>query len=424
MLDLKFIRENKELLREAIRKRHFDFDINRFFEIDEMRRALLQEVENMRANQNKASQDIVHGSEKEKEAALIAMRALKDILGRKEDELNKIEKEFNDLLLKIPNTPDPTVPEGYSDADNLELRNSGPIPQFSFKIKSSAELLASLDLADFERGVKISGFRGYFLKNEGVKLSFALWQLALDSMAQKGFTPFISPALVRENIFTETGKLPLFREDLYGTEDKLLLSPTAEIPMMGYHEDEILSEDDLPIKYAAFSACYRREAGSYGKDEKGLFRVHEFMKVEQIVLCKAEHQESVKWHEELTGYSEEIVRALELPYRLMINSSGDLPFGAVKMYDIECWIPSEQRYRETHSSSIIHDFQTRRLKIRYKTRDGKILFAHSLNNTALATPRIFNAILENHQQEDGSVSIPEALRKYMGADKILPKDKP
>jgi len=225
----------------------------------------------------------------------------------------------------------------------------------------------------------------------------------------------------KENIFIETGKLPLFREDLYASNDNLFLVPTAEVSMMGYHENEILTEEELPKKYVAFSPSYRREAGSYGKDEKGIYRVHEFMKVEQVILCKAEHQESVKWHEELTKYSEEILQALALPYRVVINCAGDLPFGFVKMYDIETWIPSEKRYRESHSSSIVHDFQTRRLKIRYKAPDGKIRFAHSLNNTAIATPRILQSILENYQKEDGSVLIPEVLRKYIGKDVIAPR---
>ena len=249
----------------------------------------------------------------------------------------------------------------------------------------------------------------------------ALWQFAFDYLIKKGFTPFIAPSLVKENIFVETGKLPLFREDLYATDDNLFLVPSAEIPMMGYHENEILQEEELPKKYVAFSPCYRREAGSYGKDEKGIYRVHEFMKVELIILCKAEHQESVKWHEEVTRYSEEMLVALGLPCRVVINCVGDLPFGFVKMYDIEAWIPSEKRYRESHSSSIVHDFQTRRLKIRYKSHDGKIRFAHSLNNTAIATPRILQSILENHQKENGSVEIPEVLRKYIGKDVITPR---
>lgn len=414
MLDIKFIRENPDLLRQAISKRHYSFDLEKLLKVDEARRSLIKEVEALREEQNKASENF----SKDK---LDDLKQLKESLQKKEAEFSKIDEEFKRLMLLVPNIPDPMVPEGKSDEDNVEIRKSGEPKSFHFKIRDHHAILRDLDLVDLERGTKVSGFRGYFLKNEGALLSMALWQFALEYLIKKGFIPFITPSLVRENIFIETGKLPLFREDLYASDDNLFLTPSAEVPMMGYHENEILMEEELPKKYVAFSPCYRREAGSYGKDEKGIYRVHEFMKVEQIILCKAEHQESVRWHEELTKYSEEILKALGLPYRVVINCAGDLPFGFVKMYDIEVWIPSEKRYRESHSSSIVHDFQTRRLKIRYKAPDGKIRFAHSLNNTAIATPRILESILENHQKEDGSVEIPEVLRKYIGKDVITPR---
>ncbi|MDP3785426.1 MAG: serine--tRNA ligase [bacterium] len=422
MLDIRFIRDNKEIVREALRKRRSDFDLHHFLKLDEERRALLQEVEGMRAKQNEASENIGRAQGTEKEGAISETRALKEELQKKEGELSKLEGEFEKLMLELPNIPDPAVPEGEGETDNVELRRWGDTLAFAFEARDYLTLLKELDLADLERGAKVSGFRGYFLKNEGALLSVALWHFALDFMVERGFTVFISPALVKAGSFIGTGKLPQFRDELYATDDNLYLAATAEIPMMGYHADEILSEEELPKKYVALSPAYRREAGSYGKDTRGLFRLHEFMKVEQVVLCKAEHQESVRWHEELTRYSEEMLQALKIPYRVVINSTADLPFAAVKMYDIECWIPSEERYRETHSSSIIHDFQTRRLKIRYKSADGKIRFAHSLNNTAIATPRIFHALLENYQQADGSVLIPEVLQKYIGKDKILPKN--
>ncbi|MBI2024034.1 serine--tRNA ligase [Candidatus Giovannonibacteria bacterium] len=421
MLDIKFIRENLGLVKESLLRRRYNFDLERFTRVDESYRSLLTEVESMRAHQNKISDEFAKDTSENKSKILSELKTFKENLQKKEADLKRTDAELFNLLLQIPNIPDPTVPEGQTEDDNVEIRKWGEPRKFTFKIKDHNELVNLLDLADLERGAKVSGFRGYFLKGDGVLLSFALWQFALDFMVKKGFTPFITPSLVKENIFVETGKLPIFRDDFYAADDNLYLSPTAEVPMMGYHENEILSEEELPKKYVAFSPCYRREAGSYGKDERGLYRKHEFMKVEQIVLCKAEHQESVKWHEELTGFSEEIVKALELPYHVIINSTGDLPFGAVKMYDIEVWIPSENRYRESHSSSIIHDFQTRRLKIRYKSADGKMRFAHSLNNTAIATPRILQSLLENHQNEDGSVTVPEVLQKYMGKDVITPR---
>ena len=421
MLDIRFIRENPEIIRSALRKRHSNFDFDRFLKADEEYRAILRETEELRASQNLAGEEVSRSGAGEKEAKIAALKELKANLNRKEGALAKAERDFRKLTLLVPNIPDPSVPEGEGEENNVEIRRWGNTDKFSFPAKDHLALMRDLDLADLERGVKVSGFRGYFLKNDGAMLSLALWKYALDYMVSQGFTPFISPALVKEEILTGTGKLPQFREELYGTDDNLFLAATAEIPMMGYHKDEILSEEELPKKYAAFSPAYRREAGSYGKDTRGLFRLHEFMKVEQIVLCRAEHQESVRWHEELTRYSEEILQNLDIPYRVVINSAGDLPFAFVKMYDLESWLPSEKRYRETHSSSIAHDFQARRLNIRYRTPEGKTSFVHSLNNTAIATPRILQALLENHQEADGSVAIPDALQKYLGREKISPR---
>ena len=421
MLDIRFIRENPEIIRSALRKRHSNFDFDRFLKADEEYRAILRETEELRASQNLAGEEVSRSGAGEKEAKIAALKELKANLNRKEEALAKAERDFRKLTLLVPNIPDPSVPEGEGEENNVEIRRWGNTDKFSFPAKDHLALMRDLDLADLERGVKVSGFRGYFLKNDGAMLSLALWKYALDYMVSQGFTPFISPALVKEEILTGTGKLPQFREELYGTDDNLFLAATAEIPMMGYHKDEILSEEELPKKYAAFSPAYRREAGSYGKDTRGLFRLHEFMKVEQIVLCRAEHQESVRWHEELTRYSEEILQNLDIPYRVVINSAGDLPFAFVKMYDLESWLPSEKRYRETHSSSIAHDFQARRLNIRYRTPEGKTSFVHSLNNTAIATPRILQALLENHQEADGSVAIPDALQKYLGREKISPR---
>jgi seryl-tRNA synthetase len=237
-------------------------------------------------------------------------------------------------------------------------------------------------------------------------------------LTKKGFELFLAPALVRPDNLYGTGYLPHGQDDVYKTQDDLYLSATAEIPLTGYHANEILFEEQLPKKYLAFSPCFRREAGSYGKDTKGLYRLHEFYKLEQFILCRNDHQESVRWHEEITQNSESILRKLGLPYRVMSLCGGELGRAHVKTYDIEVWIPSEKRYRESHSSSYYHDFQTRRLNIRYRTRGGKVYFAHSLNNTAIATPRILIALLENNQQRDGSILIPEALQEYVGKERI------
>ena len=404
MLDIKFIRENKDLIKEAARKKHVKVDIDRLLTVDEKRRALIFEVDALRQEHKKFT-----GASEEAKIS-------KDKLLHKEFELGAVEKEFEELMLQIPNAPDPSVPEGESDAENQEIRKWGEI-----KVehgKNYMNLMQERSALDLERGVKVSGFRGYFLKGDAALLSLALWQFTLDFLAKKGFTPFLAPALVKEKNFMGTGWFPQAREDVYKTQDDLYLSGTAEVPMMGYHAGEILKEEDLPKKYVVFSPCFRREAGSHGKDAKGIFRVHEFFKVEQVVLCKADHMESVGWHEELTKNSEEIMRVLEIPYRVVVNCGGDLGLGQVKKYDIEAWIPSEKRYRETHSASYFHDFQTRRLNIKYKDSSGKIHFAHSLNNTAIATPRVLEALLENHQEEGGGVKIPAALQKYLGKEKI------
>jgi len=237
-------------------------------------------------------------------------------------------------------------------------------------------------------------------------------------MVKKGYEPFSAPSLIRAENFVATGHFPKAREEVYKTQDDLYLAGTAEVPMTGFHMNETLKEDELPKKYVAFSPCFRREIGSHGKDVKGITRVHEFMKTEQFILCKADHEESVKFHEELTHNSEEIVKKLEIPHRIVVNATGDISHGAVKTYDIECWIPSEKKYRETHSSSYYHDFQARRAGIKYKGKDGKTQFVHSLNNTAIATPRILIAIVENNQNSDGSVNVPKALIPYVGKDVI------
>ena len=408
MLDIKFIRENKDLIKEAARKKHVMVDIDQLSAVDEKRRALIAEGDALRQEHKKFT-----GASEEAKIS-------KDKLSHKEFELGAVEKEFEELMLLVPNVPDPSVPEGESDAENQEIRKWGEI-----KVehgKNYLNLMQSRGALDLERGAKVSGFRGYFLKGDAALLSMALWQFTLDVLIKKGFAPFLAPVLIRRENLVGTGWVggttPKEGEDVYKTQDDLYLSGTAEVPMMGYHADEILKEEELPKKYVAFSPCFRREAGSYGKDAKGIFRVHEFFKVEQVILCRADHQESVKWHEELTKNSEEIMQSLEIPYRVVINCGGDLGLGQVKKYDIEAWIPSEKRYRETHSASYFHDFQTRRLNIKYKDSAGKIHFAHSLNNTAIATPRVLEALLENHQEPDGSIKIPAALQKYFGKEKI------
>lgn len=418
MLDIKFIKEHTDIIKEAVRKKNSKFDVSKLIEVDDKRLTVLKEVEDMRAKQNAESDKISQLTGEEREKSIDAMKALKEELAVKQTELKKLEEDWQELMFQVPNIPDPSVPEGKSDADNQEIRKWGDIPVFDFEPKNHIDLMEKLDLMDLERGVKVSGFRGYFLKKDGAMLSMAIWQYVMSKMVEKGFDPFIAPSLVKEENLVGTGHFPACKEDVYKTQDELYLSGTAEIPMTNYFRDEILKEEDLPKTFVAFSPCYRREAGSHGKDTKGIYRLHEFAKVEQFVLCEADHQEAVKWHEELTRNAEEVLQDLKIPHRVVVNCTGDIGQAHVKTYDIEAWIPSEKRYRESHSSSYYHDFQTRRANIRYKTKEGKTLFAYSLNNTAIATPRILISILENYQQKDGSIVVPEVLRKYLNKDII------
>lgn len=418
MLDIKFIRENKDIVVAGAKKKHIEVDIERLLSLDDERRGLQQSLDEGRATQNQVSKEMPSADKDRRETLLLEMKNLKETLTAQEEKMQGVMLEWRALMVQVPNVPDISVPEGESDADNKEVRAWGEKPKFSFQPKNHVELMLLNDMADFERGAKVAGFRGYFLRNGGAKLVWALEQFVQSRFSQKDFVPMIVPSLVRREPFVGTGYLPQSEEDLYKTQDSEYLAGTAEVASMGFYMDEILDKKDLPVKFFSFSPCFRREAGSHGKDTKGVFRIHEFVKYEQVVMCEANHEESVKWHEELTGNSEKLLQELKLPYRVVVNCGGDLGLGQVKKYDIEAWMPSEQKYRETHSSSYFHDFQTRRLNIRYRDESGAVRYAHSLNNTALALPRILCQIVENYQQADGSIKVPDALRGYLGSDVI------
>ena len=423
MLDIKFIREHKDIVALGAKKKHIDVDFDRLLQLDDKRRELQVKVDEKRAEQNVASNAIATASPAERETVIARMTEVKKTLQLEEESLQEVLKEWRALMLTVPNVPDISVPEGESDEQNQEIRTWGEKPKFSFPQKNHVELMLLHDMADFERGAKVAGFRGYFLKNDGARLFWALERFVQDRFTGRGdFVPMVAPSLVRKEPFIGTGFLPQSEEDLYKTQDGDYLAGTAEVGGMGYYMNEILDVKQLPVKFFAFSPCFRREAGSYGRDTKGLFRIHEFFKYEQIVISEASHENSVAMHEELTANSEALVQELGLPYHVVVNCGGDLGLGQVKKYDIEVWMPSEEKYRETHSSSYFHDFQTRRLNIRYRDASGAMRYAHSLNNTALAIPRILCQIVENFQQADGSIKIPEALRQYMGREVILPRN--
>ncbi|MEK7669571.1 MAG: serine--tRNA ligase [Patescibacteria group bacterium] len=427
MLDIKFIRENAELIAEGAKKKHISFDVQKLLGVDDKRKKISQEVEEKRAVQNKVSEEVAKagqaGNIAEKRKLIEEMQPLKEKMQKLEEELKEIMVEWQKLMVSVPNIPDMSVPDGDDDSANVEVKKWGEITKFDFTLKDHIELMESLDLADFETGAKVAGFRGYFLKNEGAELSFALWQLSVDLFRKNHpeYSIMLVPSLVRRETLLGTGYLPQGEDDLYHTQDTDYLAGTAEVATMSYFSDKVYDKKDLPMKKFAFSPAFRREAGSYSKDTKGLYRVHEFMKFEQVIICEASHEESVKYHEELLANAEQILQALELPYHVVVNYGGDLGLGQVKKYDIETWMPSKNKYGETHSCSYFHDFQTRRLNIKYRDTDGKLKFAHSLNNTALATPRILIQLLENNQQADGSIVIPKALRPYMGGKEKISK---
>lgn len=420
MLDIKFIRENKELVELAAKKKHVEFDVGKLLDIDDKRKKLLGLVEEKRAEQKVSNNTIVKASSDERETILGKMKVLKGELEREEENLKKVLQEWQALMLSVPNVPDTSVPEGVGEKDNVAVKEWGEKPKFSFEPKDHVEIMTALDMVDFERGAKVHGFRGYFLKNAGVLLSWAIWNYAQHFFLQKNFVPFIAPAIVRKNYFYGTGHLPTDAEDLYKTQDDDYLSGTAEVPMMAYHADEILKKEELPKRYLAFSPCFRREAGSHSKDTKGLFRVQEFYKLEQLILCEASHAESDKLFEEINRNYEEFIESLGIPYRRLLICTGDLGASKVKQYDTEVWFPSQNAYRESSSASYFHDFQTRRFNIRYDAGDKK-LYTHSLNCTAAATPRLIAALVENFQQADGSIKIPAVLVPYMNGLAVIKK---
>lgn len=418
MLDIKLIRDNTDVVKMAAKKKKIEVDIDKLIALDDRRRELQLLVDQKRAEQNTASEQIAVAGEADRSTLIERMRIVKEALTKEEEELKQVMHDWQLLMVQVPNIPDMSVPEGDSDADNREVKQWGEQPTFAFTPKDHIELMTMHRMADFERGTKVAGFRGYFLKGDGALLSFAIWRYAQDFFLKKEFTPLIVPSLVRRENFLGTGYVPQSEEDLYKTQDGDYLAGTSEVATMGYYMDEVLEKKDLPQKFLAFSPCFRREAGSHGKDTKGLIRVHEFYKWEQVILCEASHEESVKWHEWLNANTEEFIETLGIPYHTVVNCGGDLGLGQVKKYDIELWVPAEKTYREISSASYFHDFQTRRLNIRYKDEDGKMRFAHSLNSTAIPTPRILVSLVENFQQEDGTIEIPEVLRPYMGKDSI------
>jgi seryl-tRNA synthetase len=418
MLDINFIRDNLDVVKMAATKKRIDIDLDQLIKVDDARRAIMQRMEDKRAEQNRIGQAVPSSSAEERPGLIEQLSAIKADVQKAEEELKPVMTQWQALMLQVPQIPDMSVPDGASDEDNQEVRVWGEQTKFSFEARDHVDLMTTHNMVDFERGTKVHGFRGYYLVGDGARLSWAIWNYANQFFMNCGFTPIIPPAIVRKQNLYGTGHLPNEAEDVYHTQDEDYLIGTSEVSVMGYHSDEVLTKDELPIKYLGFSPCYRREAGSHGKDTKGLIRVHEFYKLEQVVLCEASHEQSVKYHEEINRNTEEFIESLGIPYHTVLNCGGDLGQGQVKKYDIELWVPGENKYREISSASYFHDFQTRRFNTRYKDTDGKLRYAHSLNCTAIPTPRILVSLVENFQQADGTIRVPDALVPFFGKPQI------
>lgn len=431
MLDIKFIQENADKVREAIINKGMKLNLEYLLDLDEKRRTLKQECDELRQKRNEIAKTIKEG---ERHENLIKNgKEVKKLLTQLEDKYSMVQKEFEELMLYVPNIPSADTPIGKSEKDNKVVGEYGKKQKFDFKVKDHVEIGRDLDILDLERAVKVGGFRAYFLKNEGVLLHFAVLWHALLKLVSKGFTLMLPPTLTKDFYLYGTGWFPFDMDNIYKVtpagkmeldekkEEGTNLIGTAEVPLCGFHADEILDESELPIKMCGISQCYRSEIGSYGRDTRGIYRIHEFSKVEQVILCKNDYKISEKWHQELLNIAQEILNDLALPHRVIQMCTADMGAGKYKMFDIETWIPSRDNYGETHSNSNMGDWQARRLNIRYKTKNGDIKYVHTLNNTAIASPRILIAILENFQQKDGSVKVPKVLQKWVGKEVIEKK---
>jgi len=423
MLDIKFVRENPEKVKEALKKRGYNIDFDSFLSMEEERLKFLREIENKRAIRNAVSQEIAKLKKSkpdspELEKLISEMRQLGDEINDLESKLRIIEDKIQSFFLYIPNLPHNTVPVGKDETENVEIRRWGVPPEFDFEPLNHWDIGEILGIIDFERAGKIAGSRFAVMKGVGARLERALINFMLDLHISKGYIEVFPPLLVNRDSMIGTGQLPKFEEDLFKTEEpEYYLIPTAEVPVTNLHKNEILSEDDLPIYYVSYTPCFRKEAGSHGKDVRGLIRQHQFNKVELVKFVKPE--DSYEELESLTKDAEEVLQRLGLHYRVIVLCTGDLGFSSAKTYDIEVWLPGQKRYREISSCSNFEDFQARRANIRFRKREKRgTEFVHTLNGSGLAIGRTVVAILENYQQRDGSVIVPEALRPYMGVDVI------
>lgn len=425
MLDIKYIAENKELIEDGLRKKGYaDINVSELISLHLSINKLKTSSQALAEEKNRLSNSIKSATPDERPAIIAKSRELGEELKKQQDELAAEQAKFDNIMLRMPNMPSPESPVGKDDSENVVRRKVGEPTKFDFEPKDHVELMELNDWSEMERIAKVSGSRTYAIKNELAKLELAVHMLVLDKLAANGFTIINVPSISKEKPLYGQGYLPFSRDEIYYMpEDDIYLSGTAELILNSLRADEILSENELPILYAGFSPCFRREAGAAGKDTRGLTRVHQFMKTEQFVICKNDIAESEKWHQKLLAISEEVLQDLELPYQVLEVCTGDMGAPKYRQYDLEAWVPTQHCYRETHSCSNITEWQARRTNLRYRDNaDGKVRYVHTLNNTGVATPRILVPFLENHQQANGTVRIPEKLRPYMGGKEFIGKN--
>lgn len=451
MLDIKFIRENLEQIKQTCEQKNCRVDLDKLISLADERGRLIQQTDEIKAKKNQASKGIATMQGDEKQKAIDEMQTITKEEKTIDAKLREIEHEYGKLMLLVPQPCAPETPIGKDDSDNKEEYKNGEVPNFDFEIQDHVTLGENLDIIDIPRAAKVAGSRNYYLKGAGAMLEFAILQYTLNKLVAKGFTVFNPPQIVNYQAMMGTSYFPGGEEQAYAVGvdmggdkrapkaentsdtknnesetptipfDQKYLIGTSEVPVASYHMDEILDESALPKLYAGYSSCYRREAGTYGKDTHGLYRVHQFYKVEQVVLCKNDPEESKKMHQMLLKNAEEILQDLKLPYRVVNVCTGDIGQGQYFKNDIETWMPSRENYGETHSCSTFLEFQSRRLNIRYRNKEGKISYVHTLNNTAIASPRILIPLLEVYQNADGSINIPEILQPYMGGVQKIEK---
>lgn len=423
MLDIAFIRQNPEVVQAAVTNKRLDLDVSELLAVDKERREGIVTLDAKRARKNQIAALIPKASKEERPALIEEAKTVRTEVDELEPRMKAVQERFEALMLRVPSIPRPEVPIGKGEEDNVEIRKVGTPRTFSFEPKDHVALAQGLGLANWDGPRKFAGARSYALTGPGALLEMAVTRLAIDTLVERGLTPVIPPVIVRERALVGTGFFPLGREEAYSIPaDDLFLVGTSEVALVSLHADDTLDPASLPLRYAGISPCFRREAGASGKDTKGLYRVHQFTKVEQVVFCVPDEEVAEKEHYALLGNAEAILAKLEIPYRVAIACTGEIGLGQTRKHEVESWMPGRNAYAETHSCSTLGDFQARRSNIRIRLEDGSLGFPFTLNNTAVASPRILIPLLENHQNEDGSVSIPKALQPYMnGATVLRPK---